>query len=129
MKICKKYLFPVIALLLSFMMLFALPCTAADEQETTKVVAQPADPEVPTPEGDSIEDILGGLFGDSGTDSEDAGAGEEIRDFADEAGGVLKVFDQILQNIRDLFGNLLNMLLNGLGGLSGGLGGGLDNLF
>lgn len=114
MKICKKYLFPIVALMLSFVMLFTVPAAAADEQETTKVVAQPIDPE-PLPEASGgIDDILGGLFGEPDTETDEPGAGEEIRDFADEAGGILSVFDQVLKNIRDLFSNILNILLKGL---------------
>lgn len=118
MKICKKYLFPLLAVMLSLTVLFAVPSVAAAEQETTKVVAQPAEPTTIPVTEDSIDGILDGLFG-SGDDSGESGAGEEIRDFASSAQGTLSAFTNILQMIRDFFGSLLNVLLQGFnfGGL------------
>ena len=118
MKICKKYLLPLLAVVLCFMVLFAVPSVAAAEQETTKVVAQPAEPTTIPVTEDPIDGILDGLFG-SGEDSGESGAGEDIRDFASSAQGTLGAFSNILQMIRDFFGSLLNVLLGGFnfGGL------------
>ena len=119
MKICKKYLLPLLAVVLCFMVLFAVPSVAAAEQETTKVVAQPAEPTTIPVTKDPIDGILDGLFGSGDEESGESDAGEEIRDFASSAQGTLGAFSNILQMIRDFFGSLLNVLLGGFnfGGL------------